>query len=47
MYLLEADGKAYAQTYQTKNKIISKDTQRYLDNLNSNAAGSGNFIYLK
>jgi hypothetical protein len=47
VYLLEADGKAYAQTYQTKNKIISKDTQRYLDNLNSNSAGSGNFIYLK
>lgn len=47
VYLLEADGKAYAQTYQTKNKTISKETQQYLDNLNSNAAGSGNFIYLK
>lgn len=43
----DLDQKAYAQTYQTRNKIIYGWQLQALDNLNSAASGSGNILYLK
>lgn len=47
VWALEADGKAYAQSIQNKNKKITKEQLLTLDNKNSADAGSGNIIYIK
>ncbi|MBU1758881.1 hypothetical protein KKG31_07285 [Patescibacteria group bacterium] len=47
MLRYDLDQKAYAQTYQTRNKIIYGWQLQALDNLNSAASGSGNILYLK
>ena len=47
--VVDADGKSYAQSYQTKNNIIpgSVLTSNQWDNANTSSAGSGNILYLK
>ena len=47
--VLDADGKSYAQSYQTKSKVLkgSKLRSKNWDNANSASAGSGNILYLK
>lgn len=47
--VLDADGKSYAQSYQTKSKVIKGSDLRSgtWDNANTSSAGSGNILYLK
>jgi hypothetical protein len=47
--VIDADGKSYAQSYQTKSGVIqgSKLTSANWDNANTSTAGSGNILYLK
>lgn len=47
--VLDADGKSYAQSYQTKSKVLKGSNLRSKnwDNANSASAGSGNILYLK
>lgn len=47
--VLDADGKSYAQSYQTKSKVIKGSDLRSKnwDNANTASAGSGNILYLK
>lgn len=47
--VLDADGKSYAQSYQTKSKVIKGSDLRSnsWDNANTASAGSGNILYLK
>ena len=47
--VIDADGKSYAQSYQTKSGVIpgSVLTSDQWDNANTSTAGSGNILYLK
>ena len=47
--VIDADGKSYAQSYQTKSGVIpgSVLTSEQWDNANTSTAGSGNILYLK
>ena len=47
VWALEADGKAYTQPIQNKNKKITKQQLIALDNKNSAESGSGNIVYIK
>ena len=47
--VIDADGKSYAQSYQTKSGVIPGSilTSKEWDNANTSTAGSGNILYLK